>query len=256
MFVIRDTQLETLQALPRQNMEREFSLTLFRHYPQECHSVGEERIRAFVKQGIRKAIGHGYLAIDTIGLYITLMMILGCEFDSDPQLGWAHAQLDDFSLPPSDRIRVLFQNTIQYLDCTAGEHCEHLVRAMLRLRKYDFETPIHLAGEELASKLASDLVRFYPEKAIFQGDVVNQTFILQASERAAEAGFKESNGIAVWVTLAFMLGMGFSNDPIFWWAADSLAETRELGEKDRVARLVARAYEHLEASLRMSGEQH
>jgi len=256
VLVIRDAQLAKLQSQPRRNVELQFVRILFQHYPQECLSAGEARIQAFVKRGIRNAASHGYLSIDAIGLYITLMMILGSEFDSDPQLDWAQVQLDDFSRPPSERIRALFQITLQYLDNTAGGACQHLVRAMLRIRKYDFETPLNLTAEELNDKLAADLALFYPEKAVSQGDLVNQALIQRASEHAAESGIVGPNGVAIWVTLAFMLGIGFYVDPIFWWASEALSETRKFDEKERVARLLTRACEHLDASLRMSGDHH
>jgi hypothetical protein len=251
LLVIRHEQLQVLQEIPRHNIEAQFAQLLFRHYPKECRSAGDDRIRKFVQNGIQGAAGHGYLTLDTIGLYINLMMILGSDFDSDPQFGWAQSQLDDFSLAPPERIRALFRTTVKYLDQVVGTDSGHIVRAMVRIRKHDFEAPF--AGAALENELAALLIQFYPEKAKFQGDDVNLTLIHGATQRAAVHGIHGPNGISAYVTLAFMLGIGFDTDPMYWWAADSLAEMKALGERAALARLVVRSRDHIEASLRASG---
>ena len=177
MLVIREAQLDKLQRLPRHEVEFQFIEILFRYYPRECRSAGEERIRSFVRKGILSAAGHGYLTLDTIGVYLTLMMILGGDFDSDPQLGWAQSQLEDFSFAPPERIRALLSSTLEYLDRTVGADGGNIARAMLRIRKHDFEKPLNLTGADLESELAANLLRFYPEKAACQGDDVNRALI-------------------------------------------------------------------------------
>jgi hypothetical protein len=181
------------------------------------------------------------------------MMILGSDFDSDPQFGWAQSQLDDFSVPPPERIRVLFGSTVEYLDQVAGGSGGHIVRALLRIRGYDFEAPLDSTGAGLVSGLASLMEQFYPEKAAYQGADVNRALVQSAVTRAADHGIHGPNGIAVYATLAFMLGAGFDTDPIYWWAGDSLADAEALDEGVRVARLQAHAREFLEAALREGG---
>lgn len=226
---------------------------LFCHYPEECRSAGRQRIRDFVKKGILSATSHGYLTLDTIGVYITLMMILGSDFDADPQLVWAQSQLDDFSRGPSDRIQALFRSTLEYLDQTVGANQGFIVRAMLRIRKHDIEQPLSSSNADLESEIAASFMRFYPEKAKFQGEDANRSLIQRAAERAAGHGITRPMGLAAYATLAFMLGIGFDNDPIYWWAGECLSETRSLGEEARIGYLVARSHEHIENSLRILG---
>ena len=61
-----------------------------------------------------------------------ILLILGWAFDSDPQLAWARAGLTEYSLSPEDRMRALFQTTLDYLGKVAGEKSEKVVRAMLQ----------------------------------------------------------------------------------------------------------------------------
>ena len=90
----------------------------------------------------------------------------------------------------------------EYLDSTVGADAGNIARAMLRMRN-DFERPLNLTGADLESELAADLMRFYPEKARFQGDDVHRALIQRTSERGASHGITGPNGISAYVNLAF-----------------------------------------------------
>jgi hypothetical protein len=256
VLLIRQAQMKALQDLPRLDLEDQLIRQFSRHYPRECNSAGPEEMRRFVRTGLQRAAGYGFLTIDTAASYIHVMIMLGWAFDSDPQLSWARTKLTDYAEPPARRIHALAEAAIDYLGRVAGEDGEKIVRAMIRIRKHDFLAPCSSTGEQFQHELLHLLARLYPEKAAFQGDEVNRLFIAHAAQDAGLHGFTESNGIAVYTTLAFMLGVGFATDPLYGWAGATLQATRGEPEEERASRLAKRSLEHIEASLHGLEESH
>jgi len=242
--------METLQDLPRRNLEDRLVRHFSQFYPRECNSADPNEMRRLVGTGLQRAANYGFLTIDTAARYINLMIILGWAFDSDPQLGWARAKLTDYAQPPLERIRALFQTALDYLGEVAGEKSGKIVRAMIRIRRHDFLAPWTSTGEEFSAELIALLARLYPEKAAIQGDEANRMLLLRASYDATRHGFTGPNGIAVVTCLEFMLGAGFDTDPLYWWAGATLRASKNDPEQERVARLVERSLKHVEASLK------
>jgi hypothetical protein len=115
------------------------------------------------------------------------MIMLGSEFDLDPQVGWAREQLTDYSIPtPKERIDKVFRTAVDYLGQTAGPDCEYLVRALIRLRKHDVHAAWSSTGEEFEDEVAQLLSRLYPQKAAFQGDDANRSTTLIATPRGVD----------------------------------------------------------------------
>ena len=250
MLVIRQAQMSSLQELPRRDIENRLILHFAKFYPRECSSAGEAEMRRLVGTGLQRAAGHGFLTLDTATLYVNLMIILGWGFDADPQLDWARAKLRDYSLPPGDRIRSLFDATLDYLGAVAGENGQKVVRAMLRIRKHDFLAPWTSSAEAFDEELLALLSRLYPTKAAIQGDEVNRALLRRAREDAARHGFTGANAIAAYTVLEFMLGAAFDTDPLYWWAGATLQASATEREEERLARLIERALKHTEASLK------
>jgi hypothetical protein len=63
--------------------------------PQKCLCVGEECLRALVRQAVRAARPYGVTTARGLSLLILLMWLFGCGFDTDPQLPWASRILND-----------------------------------------------------------------------------------------------------------------------------------------------------------------
>src|ERR1700691_5822620 len=160
MLTIRQRQMEILNSLPRQNFEGQLVQHFFHFYPRECREAGRAQVLRLVQTGIERALRHGFLAQDEIGLYINLMIMLGSDCDSEPQVGWAREQLADYSIPaPKERIQKLFRTALDYLGQTAGPESEHIVRALIRIRKHDFQAPWNSTGEQFEEQVAELLSR-------------------------------------------------------------------------------------------------
>jgi hypothetical protein len=124
------------------------------------------------------------------------------------------------------------------------------VRAMVRVRRHDFLAPWTSGGQQFNHDLLELLSRIYPAKAAIQRDEVNRLLLERAREDAARHGLTSANAVAAYTCLEFMLGAAFDTDPLYWWAGATLEASKNEPEDERVARLVARSLQHVEASLK------
>jgi hypothetical protein len=248
MLVIRQAQMEALGEIQRRNFETQLVRHFLGLYPRECTEAGgEAQIVRLVARGMRRAAARGYTSRKEVGLFIALMFILGDGFDADPQMPWAAKQLGDVSTPLALRPEIVFDSAIDYLGETAGEKCEYIVRAMLRLRSYDLASAPDSTGELWVDDLCDVLESYYPEKFDYQGQAANRALVALGRQNAGRHGFRSNSGAALFVILMFMLGSGFDGDLLFPWADVALRTAG--GEKERVEGLFHAAMAHLENSL-------
>lgn len=250
MLVIRKEQLHALGSIPLS----EFELQLVRHfgrfYPRECRLAGSTQVRKFVGMGIERALRHGYTAQREASLYVNLMIILGCDFDRDPQIPWAAQQIDDARIRGRfRRIQRVHQSAVRYLDQTVGDRNQHIAKAMIRLRDYRLDEAPDSSGKLLAGDLLALLARFYGEKFHYQGETAMRALIAHAMATAGSFGISSGRGLTVYATLMFMLGSGFASDPMYPWAGRVLRDERLAGESARVSELHREAISYLNESL-------
>jgi hypothetical protein len=250
MLTIRDQQLLVLENLPRYEFETQVMRHLQRFYPREYWLAGDDQMRRFVGAGVDRAAHYGFSSRRAATLYVTLMVMLGSEFDEDPQIPWAKSELQEGdSSDPGSLIEALFDRSVDYLGQIAGEDNGRIARAMIRLRKHDFHAPVCLPGESLDDAIWALSVRLYPEKAECQGKEATTTLIRQAISGAESFGIKGENGLALYCLLAFMVGSGFHSDPMYWWAGQILGDS-PVAPEVKFDRLLVRSLQYLEDSLR------
>jgi hypothetical protein len=223
MLTIRQQQMEILARVPLSSYESEMVGHFFKFYPRECERAGNAQVLKLVQLGVARAEAHGYRAQREAGLYVNLMLCLGCDFDRDPQFPWAAEQIGGRSTGSSlARINRAHRATIDYLRKTAGENQGYLARALLRMRAYDLAAAPASTSASLEGELCTLLARFYPEKTAFQGDDAVRALVRHAIQRAGALGISGGAGLTIVTTLMFMLGSGFDHDPMYPWAARAL----------------------------------
>jgi hypothetical protein len=249
MLVIRQAQMEALGAVTRRDFESRLARHFLRVYPRECAEAGGEgQIARFVARALNRAAARRYDGRKEIGLFAALLFILGEAFDSDPQIPWAARQLDNEKFPLATRPEIVFDSTIEYLGETAGEKCENVVRAMLRLRNYDLVSAPDFSSESWADGMCEVFERHYPEKFDYQGEAANRALLALARQSAERRGFHSNPGAGLFAILMFMLGSGFESDLLYPWAGAALAAAGEEEERTRILHRAALA--HIENSLK------
>ena len=248
MLVIRREQMDVLEKLPRTLFEDQAMQHLNRYYPRECRELGREQVRVVVQLGIQRAEEHGFRTQRQVGFYISLMLLLGSDFDRDLQLPWVMVILADLLADPSSLMERLWKAAMVYIDETAGKKNELLVRALIRIRDFDLATASEFSPDEFEDDMSDLLNTFYPQKWSHQGEAATREMIQRSVELAANYDLQTNAGICVFVTLAFMLGMGFHDDPLFPWASDILCDAT-LDTDAKSDRLYEAAMAYLETAL-------
>ena len=247
MLKLRSPQIEAMKQGARAEFELNLARHFRKHYPRECRLAGGlDQFVRMVRDGIDRAAEHDCHTQQEVALYIGLMIMLGRDFDADPQLPWAVEGLEDYSVPDvTARLRAIYDQAIDYLGETAGDDSEHVVRAMLRVRAHELEEDSAYAGERHETGLCLLLRRLYPQKYDFQGEELTRGLIRMAVDTGRGYGITGSRGLTVVAVLMFMIGSGIDRDLMHPWVGAALSDPSVTVETARVDRLYAAATAYL-----------
>jgi hypothetical protein len=224
MLVIGGGQIEVMQTAAL----RRFDEDLYRHvrtyFPRHHRHLGEAQIRRFIGYGRQRAAHHGFRSERNVCLYISVMVMLGSNFDVDVRLPWAAALLaaDEHE---TLRIDALANAAMDHLDRVAGVDDRNIDSALRNIRA---QLPVLLAEHHTESgpwprRAEIQLRRIFPRKFAAIGDAQLPVLIDAAWQAALGHGIDEPRGLTVYLVCVTMLGSGFDRDPLLPWAAESLA---------------------------------
>jgi hypothetical protein len=247
MLTIREAQRQAFRLDAAVRFECRLADHFQEFFPRQCDFLGRERVLAAMHACRLQAEAREFSAQREIGLYISLMFLLGADFESDPQLPWTSAALAAPGAPFA-RLTRLYEAASEYLDCVAGEENEHLVRALARLRAHDIRSFESTDPARLDEELLARLAWLYPQKAAAQGEEANRAAIRQGFAVARRHGLEGATGASLCVGMVFFLGSRFDRDPLVAWAAEALGG-RSLSADEKIDRLHGTAMEFLTRAL-------
>ena len=100
MLVLREQQM---RALARAALPQWMANHLKQFFPRECAALGEAGLRERVREGIARAVSHGFETEVQISQYVDLMFAFGPDFDRDPEFSWPGPILSDPTLSAAAR---------------------------------------------------------------------------------------------------------------------------------------------------------
>lgn len=245
MLVIRQEQQEQLKRYALEQYAERTLQQFRRYFPRHCQIIGDGPMRNMILLGVERAKRYGILGECNVVLYTSLMLLFGSYFDEDPQYPWAAAALGDASLSTeAQQAERLYDRGVQEWQLMAGENNMDLVRALARSRK--------LSYEEIAGTPASGLIEFFktqhPEKARSLGDARMDGLIRKSRRRASKHGLTTPATQVVVSGIAFFVGAGFDEDPMYPWAKDTLA-SKDLKPDEKARALHRHTMEYAQAWL-------
>jgi len=89
MLTIRPEQIEVFTGLMRKRFEDRMRARLGERFPEKCKALGEEAVRASIRDGIDRAAAYGVNIEADVARYIELMYRFSPDFDTGPALPWA-----------------------------------------------------------------------------------------------------------------------------------------------------------------------
>ena len=246
MLVIREEQTNVFQQAAGITFENQMVEYLTELSPKHCTILGDAQVRRVVRYGLERAESHGLTDTRSFSLYLALMLMLGSNFDADPQLPWAANILGDQNLIDEyGRMHSLHRSAMEYAEAVAGANNKHADAAFERIRK---EKIADLPGDssDFRSTLMNRLNEIYPEKYHYIGKDALRLTRHKGVDAALRYGLSSKRGILIYIVMMFMLGGGFDADPQFPWAQDVLKDDNLTEESIKTDRLYKTALTYLE----------
>jgi hypothetical protein len=248
VLTIREAQFAALAEYPRARFERALASHLGRYFPHECERGDVPR---FVRLGIERSEYHGCETQLDVAYYVNLMVMLGCDFDRDPQIPWAGDDLDNPSVPSlSVRLSRAYDAALRYLEETGGDGNSHLTRAMLRIRRDDTAGLDGLDDDALPEGILGFLAALYPEKTRYQGEAAMEALVDAAIESARGRGASTGRAVGIHALHMFMLGAGYGHDPLYFWLNRLLDDDGSASVDARYDNLMKASIAYIEIALR------
>ncbi|WP_295458291.1 hypothetical protein [uncultured Thiodictyon sp.] len=249
MLVIRQEQMEVLRAAAAQTFADAMVTHLTGFSTPLAQVVGPERLRIAIEFGIKQAAGYGFDARGPVRLYLELMLLFGCRFDTDPQYPWAAEILSDRdSAPQMQRAQDLYERTLDYRRQVAGPADANTLKALRNIQALAGQT-LRFAPHELVPFMLEEIALIYPEKAAYIGAEALTALIRKAGEGARNLRFTTPRGMALVVLLFFSFGHGCGADPLYPWIAHTLRDQTLTDPEAKAERLEKRALTWLEQVL-------
>lgn len=212
------------------NVLREFHNAMEKHIaafaPERVRVAGPAATAEFVADGIAAARDRGLNQRGPIRCWLEIMVVLGHDFDTDPQYRALLPELDPamFPMPFAQR---LHRNVGRYLDACFGPDRAYLGRAIAGAA----EAPV-LASGDTAKDVIAGLRLNWPEKLEVTGPEPLRALAATTDEEAARIGLSSPEGRSLMGTLGVCFGAGVLRDPLYPWLHRRL--TAESPESDRI----------------------
>ena len=116
MLTFRDKQIETFEKKATDRYAERVLAHVERFFPERTDELIEEDALWVVRCGIGRANAHGFFSERDVCKYVTLMFVLGLDFDRDGEFPWAAEILDPtVEREPFFRVDALFEKGVEAL---------------------------------------------------------------------------------------------------------------------------------------------
>ena len=241
MFKIRKAQIQEFKIAGMRDFERRMVIHLCKYFPIQGEVLGEDQILKVVQYGIAKAHTYGFETERNLAVYLTLMPMLGSNFDVDVQLPWTTEILtDENETNNKERMDRLSRQALVFHKKAVGDDSQY-VKNLIKYRGKSFEELLIPATGSFEEQVIVQMKGMYQEKYEAIGDENSRRLIEHGRAEAKLFGISTDRGVSIFIAMMYLLGGGFFNDPIYPWAAEVLNDKGIKTEEDRVDRLYTEA---------------
>lgn len=209
------------------------------YFPNHYQIAGEDGTRDVVRYAVERAARHGHDTERSVCFYLNVMLILGGNFDTDPQLPWAAEILADEIPEPEYRIEKLADTAVEWFSGIAGPQNRHLNQTLLLLHRDSGTVLSAPRSGALQEHLLGVLSRISWNKYTAVGEDRLRQLIAAGLAETEIYGLASDFGATVYVAFMFVLGRGFVSDPLHAWARDVLNDPEPTAPDERARRLHA-----------------
>jgi hypothetical protein len=245
MLIIRQEQMAVFEQAVVKNFASRVQEHLQKFFPEHCKALGEEGTRAVIRLGLERAEHYQLVSERDVYLYFSLMFLLGSHFDEDPQFPWVEELLKD-QAPETALVRVapIYDQAMTLLDSMVGPENEYLRQTIgLFQQPQVFESLPE--APSIGHRLLLLLQALAPQRYQALGDDILRNLVRHGYAAAKQHDLTTERGAMIYLSLAFLLGVGFDRDPLYPWASAILAHPDLSDPKQKSEALYAAARKHL-----------
>ncbi len=243
---IRKEQVQVFEEVRMPDFEDYMVEHLKDFSPLHSKSLREDGIRALIRLGIERAKKHGFTRRGPVRFYIETAILLGIDFDTDPQYPWAGSILRDPSVPDqterADRVHAWL---MELLDAAGGPERQYAKQALHRARKIPFQA-MPVSDPSFGDEAIRRMRGMHPEKVGYLGETVLRGLIPRAFEEAKKYSVSTDAGVCLFLGLMFAVGHGVAGDPKYPWVANTLTNPAITDPDTRVERLYSKTMTYLD----------
>jgi hypothetical protein len=248
-LIIRKEQMQVFEEARLPDFEDYMVEHLKDFSPLHSESLGDVPMRTLVRSGMKRAKKHGFTHRGPVRFYIETMILLGADFDTDPQYPWACERLRDSAvLNQTQRADRLYNTLMDFLESVAGPDREYATRALHKAKEIPFE-PTPVSSPDFGEVMIRRMQEVHPEKVDYVGQAAMRELVSRAIEEARRFSVSTDAGVCLFLGLMFMLGHGFVHDPMYPWLANTLSNPAVEHPQKRVERLYSKAMTYLDRVL-------
>jgi hypothetical protein len=245
-LIIRKYQMEAFEETGSPQFENLMVEHLKDFSPLHSASLGDDGMRTLIRVGRERAGRHGFTARGPVQFYIDTIILLGVDFDTDPQYPWIAEILNEQStrgqMQRADRVHAWL---MEFLEAAGGPGRQYARQALARARGMPLEG-IPVASETFADEIVRRMKAAHPEKASFLGDDNLRGLIPRAVEETKKYSVSTDEGVSLFVALMYAVGHGFAGDPKYPWVSKTLTNPAITDPSKRVQRLYSKTMTYLD----------
>lgn len=245
MLVIRNQQIEALSCISSSLFTEDMVSHVRTHFPTQYNIAGELSVRQAIMLAIPRARIYGFACERDICIYITTMMLLGSNFDTDSMYPWVLLLLKTKHASPAAKANDLVEKTVDFYSKTAGRQNGYINRALLNVHRDLAGFVEKSPSENLHQYIKDALYDFYPQKYEVLGESIIEKLIDRAMKTADQSHLLKKQGAVMLSVIMFFLGSSVVNDPLVPWLKKILQGDTTRDQKSRTLRLRDASYNYL-----------
>ena len=247
MLKIRKEQMTTFRTAAFRRFEDDMVEHVKEFFPNHYRIAGEPIVRNVIQYGIERSQIYDFTTERNMCLYITVMFMLGSNFDTDLFFPWAPEILKDKSeADPSVNADKLADAALDFMKRIAGENNADINKALLTLSKEHTQIISQAPTSDFRIHTKNLLQQLYHRKYMAMGDRTIDRLVNVGRKTAADYGITYGNGQLLLIVLMLFLGSACDRDPFLPWIKDILTDPSMEDQDKKVKRLYEESVNYIE----------
>lgn len=120
MLIVTGAQRDALEEGQYRRFEHTAAEWLREHFPDDCHMLGENRLRERIRYGVQVGARYGLYAEPEALKFLFISFLLAPDFDLRPEWDWIRAMLLDPQVEPATKMRRIFDELARRFEASDG----------------------------------------------------------------------------------------------------------------------------------------